>query len=102
MFVLISKNSKSYEKNLIPARLKSNVENEDEPKKDWKAIMKERRKEIYARMKENRRKYLNQPEVKERMQIMKAKMKNRRRAFMKEFREKRALSRQKKTENKTI
>jgi hypothetical protein len=97
-----SQNSNSCEKNLTLARLKSNVENEDDSKKDWKAVMKERRREIYARMKENRRKYLNQPEVKERMQIMKAKMKNKRRALMKEFREKRALSRQKKTENKTI
>lgn len=65
------------------------MEDETEPKKDWKAIMKERRQAIYARMKANRKAYLNQPEVKERMQIAKAKMKNKRKAFMKMIREKR-------------
>jgi hypothetical protein len=70
--------------------------------KDWKTIMEEKRKEIYARIKENRKKYMNRPEVKERIQIMKAKIKNKRRALAKEFREKRALSRLKKTKNETI
>lgn len=51
-------------------------------RKDWKEIMKERRQAIYRRMKENRRAYMNQPEVKERMQIAKAKAKNKRKAYM--------------------
>jgi hypothetical protein len=65
------------------------MENEIEPKKDWKAIMKERRKAVYSRMKAQRKAYLNQPEVKERMQIAKAKMKNKRKAFMKQLKEQR-------------
>jgi hypothetical protein len=67
------------------------VENETEPKKDWKAIMKGRRKELYQKMKVRRKAYLNRPEVKERIQIMKFKMKNRRKAFLKELREKKHL-----------
>lgn len=55
---------------------------EDTPK-DWKAVMKERRRAIYQKMKAQRKAYMNKPEVKERMQIAKAKMKNKRRAFMK-------------------
>jgi hypothetical protein len=65
------------------------MENETEPKKDWKAIMKQRRKDIYIRMKAQRRAYLDQPEVRERMQIAKFKAKNRRKAFMKKIREER-------------
>jgi hypothetical protein len=72
------------------------MENETEPKKDWKAIMKERRKEIYIKMKAQRKAYLAKPEVRERMQIAKYKAKNLRKAFMKKIRE----ERQRKTENK--
>jgi len=69
------------------------MEEEIEPKKDWKAIMKERRQAIYARMKANRKAYLNQPEVKERMQIAKAKAKNKRKAFMQLIKEQRQQAR---------
>lgn len=65
------------------------MEEEIEPKKDWKEIAKERRKAIYARMKSQRKIYLNRPEVKERMQIAKFKMKNKRKAFMKKIKEQR-------------
>jgi hypothetical protein len=72
------------------------VENETEAKKDWKTVMKEHRKELYQKMKANRKKYLNQPDVRERLQIMKYKRKNRRKAILKEIREKR-----KQKQNKT-
>jgi len=65
------------------------MENETEPKKDWKTIMKERRRAIYDKMKAKRKEYLARPEVKERMQIAKFKANNRRRAFMKRIREER-------------
>jgi len=63
------------------------METISEPKKDWKTIMKERRRAIYDRMKAARKAYLARPEVKERMQIAKFKAKNKRKAFMKKWRE---------------
>ena len=65
------------------------MESEAEPKKDWKTLMKERRQELYQKMKAQRKIYLNRPEVKERMQIAKYKAKNKRKAFMKKLREER-------------
>ena len=65
------------------------METNPNPKKDWKTIMKERRRAIYDRTKAARKIYLARPEVKERMQIAKFKAKNRRKAFMKKWREER-------------
>lgn len=65
------------------------MESETDAKPDWKEILKERRKAIYARMKAQRKIYLNRPDVNEKMQIAKFKMKNKRKAFMKMIREKR-------------
>jgi len=65
------------------------METTPEPKKDWKTIMKERRRAIYDKMKAKRKEYLARPEVKERMQIAKFKAKNKRKAFMKRIREER-------------
>ena len=58
-----------------------------ELKKDWKTILKARRKEIYQKMKASRKEYMNRPEIKEKMQIAKFKMKNKRKAFMEKIRE---------------
>ena len=62
-------------------------------KREWKIILKEQRQAVYRKMKENRKAYMNRPEVKERMQIAKAKMKNKRKAFMKMVNESRKKSR---------
>ena len=67
------------------------METNPNPKKDWKTIMKERRRAIYDKMKAARKAYLARPEVKERMQIAKFKAKNRRKAFMKKWREERKI-----------
>ena len=67
------------------------MENNLESKKDWKTIMKERRRAIYDKMKAKRKEYLSRPEVQERMQIAKFKAKNKRKAFMKKWREERKL-----------
>jgi hypothetical protein len=65
------------------------METEDAPQKSRKMIMKEIRKKIYARMKAQRKAYLDRPEVKERLQIAKYKAKNKRKAFMKMLKEQR-------------
>ena len=59
----------------------------EEEKKNWKEIMKERRRKLYQEAKARRKEYMNRPEVKERMQIAKAKAKNQRKKYLKELKE---------------